>query len=95
MAQDVVHIVNQCFQYSFDIFITMLERTGLANYYLANLAILLIVTYLLGNFLVPVGSDTVTTKSTKISGKRNYRERSSRYDRNSSGGKTGGSNPKS
>lgn len=92
MAQDAVHIVNQSIQYAFEIFTTMLEKTGLTNYYLAMLAILLIVTYLLGNFLVPVGSDSVTSQSTKKSGNRNTREKSRYNDRNSNSAKSGGSN---
>lgn len=58
MAIEVVQLVTSALGYAFDMFVTLLDKTGLTSFYFSMLAILLIVTFLLAGFLVPAaGSD--------------------------------------
>lgn len=86
MGIDAVHIIISAANYALELFTTMLEAAGLSDFYFAMLAILLIVTFLLGGFLVPLpGSDTA--KKSRNSNSR--RER--RVERENSSGSEGNS----
>lgn len=86
MAIDAVHVITSAVSYALELFTTMLEATGLSDFYFAMLAILLVVTFLLGGFLVSVpGSDTA--KKSRNSNSR--RER--RVERENSSGSEGNS----
>lgn len=61
MGVNAVQIVVDSLSYALDVFSTMLQATGLLPFYLSMLAIVLIVAYLLSNFFVPVGSDSVSS----------------------------------
>lgn len=78
MALQAVQLITTGVNYAFELFTTMLDRTGLTNFYFAMLAILLIISFLLGGFLVPVvGSDMVDLQNRKKSG---VWSRKSKYD---------------
>lgn len=57
MAIQAVQFVSRALSYSFEVFTTLLDKTGLTPFYLSMVAILLVVAYLLSPFLVPSGSD--------------------------------------
>lgn len=57
MGLQVVQLISRVFGYSFELFTTLLDKTGLMPFYLSMLSILIVVTYLLTPFLVPLGSD--------------------------------------
>lgn len=77
MGIDAVHIITSAASYALELFTTMLEATGLTDFYFAMLAILLIVTFLLGGFLVSIpgsGSDLASISGLKGPGRK------SKYD---------------
>lgn len=57
MAVEAVSVVARALAYSFEVFTTLLDKTGLTPFYLSMVGILLVVTYLLTPFLVSAGSD--------------------------------------
>lgn len=61
MGVSAVQLVLDALSYAMDVFSTMLDATGLLPFYLSMLAVALIIAYLLSNFMVPVGSDTVAS----------------------------------
>lgn len=79
MGLQAVQLITTGVNYAFDLFTTMLDRTGLTSFYFAMLAILLIVSFLLGGFLVPVsGSDSVGN-GRKSGGRRANRYGTAKY----------------
>lgn len=57
MGVQAVQLVSRALNYSFELFTTFLDKTGLTPFYLSMVAIMLVVAYLLSPFLVPAGSD--------------------------------------
>lgn len=54
MAVDAVNIITSAVKYGFSLFEQMLEATGLTGFYLSMFGLLLIVSFLLGGFMVSV-----------------------------------------
>lgn len=65
MAVDVVRFVSNAFTSAFDVFLSILDATGLTPFYMAMIAILAVVVYLLTPILVPFGSSDTAKKSGK------------------------------
>lgn len=67
MAVEAVSVVARALAYSFEVFTTLLDKTGLTPFYLAMAGIALVVAYLLSPFLVSARSDTArsVTKALK------------------------------
>lgn len=67
MAVDAVNVITSAVKYGLSLFEQMLEATGLTGFYLSMLGILLIVSFLLGGFMVSVigkgQSDTASSSS--------------------------------
>lgn len=57
MGLQAVQLISRALSYSFEVFTTLLDKTGLTPFYLSMVGILLVVTYLLTPFLVSSGSD--------------------------------------
>lgn len=58
MAFDAVGFVTRAFSSALDVFVTLMEKTGLTPFYLSMLTVLAVIVYLLGPFLSPMSSDT-------------------------------------
>lgn len=54
MAVDAVNIITSAVKYGFSLFEQMLEATGLTGFYLSMFGLLLIVSFLLGGFMVSI-----------------------------------------
>lgn len=84
MGLQAVQVVTSAVNYGLELFTSMLEYTGLSSFYFSMLAILLIVSFLLGGFLVPVPGSDSAGKGRKFG---NLRSGSAKHggDKNSSG----------
>lgn len=103
MAEQAVNFVARSYNAVIDLFLTMLDVTGLSGFYISMLGLLFIVSYLLSGFLVPVSSDTIVVpkgrsdsntnafSSPRKAQTRNSRPRSN-YDANRSRGKSNDGN---
>lgn len=86
MGVSAVQLVLDALLYAMDVFSTMLDATGLLPFYLSMLAVALIVAYLLSNFMVPVGSDTVASpRSLDSDGSRRQNLNTRRNESNNKG----------
>ena len=66
MALDAVGFVTRAFSTALDVFVTLMEKTGLTPFYLSMLTVLALIVYLLGPLLSPMSSDTARqSKSTR------------------------------
>lgn len=82
MAIEAVQVVTLALGYVFDMFVTLLDKTGLTSFYFSMLAILLIITFLLAGFLVPAAGSDMSVSAPRS----NSWFRKSKHDRNSNVG---------
>lgn len=70
MNLEAVQFATRIYKYVIDLFVQLMDATGLMPFYLSMLAILLAVTYLLSPFLMSAGSDSVRGDTSKYDHKR-------------------------
>lgn len=72
MGVKAVQLVSTALQYAFEMFTSILDATEMKAFYISMLFVAFVVAYLLSPFMVTVGSDSVSKRSTDWSKKTGF-----------------------